>query len=345
MNWNLILKKAVYHQVFPFLYEYLMENKVNLPSNALEDMKRSYIASCFRSWHLHHELREISRVCSSRNIETMLMKGAALSFTLYSSPLRLRGDIDLLVKKEQISDIHKSLLQMGYHIPETSRYLFEYSYAFGYMNNCSHTRLDVHWDLFPTPSAYRIDIQKIWQHSKEIGLSKNEAHAMSNEDQFLFLSVRPFEDLLSEGHIRLINLLDVLMITKRQREAINWEQVIQSSRKYQLSLPICITWLYTAKLLGIDLPSNVLEEISLDAEKGLKQFNRRLFLFLAGKKLFEPTTDVAASPRLARQYIPKGVRYRMLQFLLLQKYRDRLLWLEKYSLRGASLLIRKLSFL
>jgi len=285
-------------------------------------------------------------VFHDENIETIPLKGAALSYTLYASPLRLHGDIDLLVKKEQIIKVHKSLLRMGYEIGEASGYLLRHSYALGYRKRCTgiYVDVDVHWDFFPAPSAYSLDIGRIWQNSERATIACTENQTMSDEDYILLLSIRAFEDLLSQRYIRLVNLLDIYMITRQKWRTTDWNYVVENGCNSGLSLPISVAWVYTAKLLGANFPSNALEEILQDAEKSLTSFHRKLFLFLLRGKLFTfPTNGVL--PEFSERHVSRRTRYRILQLLLLRSWHDRCLWLEKYLLRGTSLLIRKLNFL
>src|SRR5438552_15543 len=61
------------------------------------------------------ELRRLLDVVGAAGIETLLLKGAGLAYTMYAAPhLRPRADVDLLIAPERVDDADRRLAAEGW---------------------------------------------------------------------------------------------------------------------------------------------------------------------------------------------------------------------------------------
>jgi len=102
----------------------------------------------------HCELVDVLASLSSAGVRPLVMKGAALGYTHYSSPsLRPRGDADLLIPGHAWDETARCLRALGYHrsgqnLASGPHQLISYQCTFRKQDRfgANHT-LDVHWKI------------------------------------------------------------------------------------------------------------------------------------------------------------------------------------------------------
>ena len=118
LNWQNLFTIALEEGVAPYLYYCLKKSETDICIPP--EIKRKFVKVSqnvlARNTVLFHELGKILRLFSDNGIPVIVLKGAYLSEKIYPhNGLRPMGDIDLLVKKSDLSIVQEKLLEMGYH--------------------------------------------------------------------------------------------------------------------------------------------------------------------------------------------------------------------------------------
>jgi hypothetical protein len=117
LDWNYLTAAACAHGVAPLIYHNLQRSRATrvLPPRPTETLRKSYYGNAARNSFLYGELRNVLNAFRDKRIEVIVLKGAALAETVYPNrALRPMSDIDLLVRKEKLTQVEATLLDMGY---------------------------------------------------------------------------------------------------------------------------------------------------------------------------------------------------------------------------------------
>ena len=159
-DWDDIIQQSVRHGVAPLLYQRLktLNPSANITASIVQRLREIYLRSAWENTRLYHELSKVLSLLQNDGIPVIVLKGAALAETAYQNiALRPMGDVDLLVKKEDLYRTEITLLSLGYAVPK--RYLRKK------LDEKSHHHLppyvkenrimvEVHWNIF---------IKRYWQ--------------------------------------------------------------------------------------------------------------------------------------------------------------------------------------
>ena len=117
-DWSILSKQAESQSLAPLLYHHIQRHNIEIPRPAKRELSALYL----RHKHAHQvhaeTLHEILAAYHEANIETIVLKGAALAFLIYPTPnLRPKRDIDLLVKPDNAVPAQKILRDLGFNAP------------------------------------------------------------------------------------------------------------------------------------------------------------------------------------------------------------------------------------
>jgi Uncharacterised nucleotidyltransferase len=124
LDWNYLTAAACAHGVAPLIYHNLQRSRVTrvLPLGATETLRNSYYGNAARNSFLYSELRNVLKAFRDKQIEVIVLKGAALAETVYPNrALRPMSDIDLLVRREKLTEVEATLLDMGYILEDRAK--------------------------------------------------------------------------------------------------------------------------------------------------------------------------------------------------------------------------------
>ena len=107
-----ICKYAAEQNTGNVLYYY---HKDKLPEKWQDIFSQEFISSSARELHRSHDLKELLSAFGKMNIDVALLKGNDVAYRAYVHPgLRMMGDIDVLVKKNNVEKAYNYLLDKGY---------------------------------------------------------------------------------------------------------------------------------------------------------------------------------------------------------------------------------------
>ncbi len=217
---------ATYHGVGPLLSRQLSlmlscDRHVTEPRGLARELKDGVAIELARK-------NELIRVLSSLaefGVTALLLKGAALAYSIYPSPaLRPRADTDLLVRSADRAVTARVLSELGYEKPNaTSGELV--TYQCGYVKrdrfHIDHV-LDVHWRISNTQMFSRaLDYEELRSRSVPLAALGRHARALAPADALLLACMHrahhihsPYrvDGVSSSGGDRLIWLYDIHLL-------------------------------------------------------------------------------------------------------------------------------------
>jgi hypothetical protein len=267
LNWDDIFESAFRHGVAPLLYTNI--RRVNedhiVGKDVMDRLKKSYLMTAAMNMRLYKELRRILEALKDKRIDVIVLKGAFLAETVYGDiGLRSMGDIDLLVKKEDLSRTDKIMTDLRY-VASTLKHSHEW-YAENhhhlppYYQSENGVKVEIHWHIVKLSKPFHEKmIERFWKRARPIKLANTQALALSPEDLLLHLCLHS----LSHGFapkVLLRQLCDISESLKYYEKEFNWIQFQEDMNEYQLTRLIYSTFYFIKKVLGNNITDNVLSQ-------------------------------------------------------------------------------------
>jgi hypothetical protein len=261
LDWNRIVAISYAHGIAPLIYHNLLASGVvtRLPPRPAKRLKGSYYGNAARNTVLYNELKKVLSALQSRGIDVIVLKGAALAQTVYPSiALRPMADIDLLGRKEKVTDVEQKMLDMGYtlHV-SVSEHLQKNRYHAAFRSK-SGTTIEIHWHIKRLTGPFSIDLERLWERSRPIKIAGVDALVLSPEDLLLHLCQHHWKHNLTVGIRPLCDLAEAI---KYYGDKIDWGQVANTSSEWQMNTCSYLQLQLAKELLDAPIPEPFLKEL------------------------------------------------------------------------------------
>ena len=254
-----VLEAIGYHGVAGLLHERSGVLQ-NWPTSLRECIRQSALAQSM--WELRHKavLSDLLDRFGSRSIRVLLLKGTALAYDVYRSPvLRRRSDSDLLVPEDHVGTARDELRAAGFlrnsesePLPEALR--AQESWIFNASDGSTHIA-DLHWQVLNAPAFYdTFDFEKLWEARRSVHRFGKAAFAPSLPMMLAHACVhRGFNDCSPYfvagrtyfGGDRLIWLYDIALIGRAMAGG-EWAAFVKFANGKKLSA-ICLEGIASAE--------------------------------------------------------------------------------------------------
>ena len=205
------------------------------------------------------ELERLAHDFERTGIECVVLKGASLALSAYSSPAeRFMGDLDLLVRPDRVDAALDRLLARGYTNPWSAEAVR------GYRTHHYHLPLarpdgiivELHWGLVKPGRDYRLDPLDVIERSIPLPGLAGTLRMPSVEDQILHTVVQQLQDGFNYFS-RTVDL-DRLVATGRTE----WDILTTRAKEYRLSPASAYALQVARHLLATDCPAEVIGALS-----------------------------------------------------------------------------------
>lgn len=226
----------------------------------LPKLKIAYRGTWRENQLLFHEVSKLLRVLEAERIETIVLKGAALSLLYYKDlGLRPMHDFDVMVRMSQRSAAIAVMKDAGWSfMPRTPERIndayFSIVHAHGFTDP-NGRECDLHWHLIPECCRADSD-DDFWDEAVPLEIHGVKTRSLSPTDHLLHACIHgavwnPIPP------IRWI--ADAMMIMKRS--AIDWHRIVAQARKRRLTVPLAATLGFLATEYRAPVPRPVIESL------------------------------------------------------------------------------------
>jgi hypothetical protein len=239
-DWDLFARMAKAEGVAPLMYHAITRSAFQAPEATRLKLQTAYYETAAFNQVILTEMERVAQALNDAGIPVIVLKGAALAWTVYPDPaLRPMNDLDLLVKTEDLERAKELVLSLGYHepIPEMAR---GFNRMAGYHNqlnkNDNHSiKVELHWSLVAGENDARSPNSKwFWSNLSWI---ENPKKSNSSTSKFQTLSIEAHLLYLT-GHLilqhgkaasRIIWFYDILEFIQYWEKVINWQYLINEA--------------------------------------------------------------------------------------------------------------------
>ena len=306
--WDQFVKIGSSHYVIPALYYKLKERDyLRLLSDELVSyLQEIYNQNLKRNLNLVKEVNEISNLFITNNIDHIFLKGAALVSSIYKETLGIRmvGDIDILIKNDQIKKAKLIMENYGYK----SRFLFfpnvNKRHYDRMINNKKFFAVELHWTI---SDKIKFDCAKFMNTKKNL----NNIF-IPNANDLLFHTIINYQlndygSIKASFHLR--TLFDVVNISNTKADLIKQVPNSLHVRKIQVILK-------NLNIVDYKTPLNL-----LFFETRFRLINTVYFFSLINDFLFEIFKIISVSPLFRIKQIIALVSRRDYRIYALKKLR------------------------
>lgn len=221
-DWELLVKVGSSQLILPAIYCNLKSKKLlkHLPEDLQLYLEEIASINRNRNKTILEEVKKISVLFSTHNIEHVFLKGTALLVAGYYKDLgeRMIGDIDILVHPEQLLNAQELLLKNGYDEAETTFgfHFFEHKHLARLIPKTKLAAVEVHRKLLHKTIKNRLQAYNVLKN-KQV----NNDVAICSDEDLLVHTVLNFQ-INDYGYfynyLSLRNAYDALIISKKLSE-------------------------------------------------------------------------------------------------------------------------------
>jgi hypothetical protein len=259
-DWDSLLEAARADSVAPLLYATLREQGI-MPGRVEQELRRAFDGTALRNTFLFGRLEEALAVLAGSGIPAILLKGAALSRTIYAGlPVRPMGDLDLLVRREEAPAALAALHSAGWETTEAEArdgLALAYEIEVGlHKAGPIVSMLEVHWGLLDSPFYQRkLPIDWLWETARSIRFGVQDALILGPEAQLLHLCAHLALHHRGEGPLW---YHDIAALILAEGERVNWQELLARAQSADLVLPLQRCLLRLAGDWDVPMPADVL---------------------------------------------------------------------------------------
>jgi hypothetical protein len=220
------------------------------------------------------ETNRISRALLETNIDFVLLKGGAyVVANLPPAQGRLVSDVDIMVPKKQINEVETALANAGWTPMNLDsydqRYYRQWMHELPPLRHpARNTVIDVHHTILPESGRLHPDPDKLFDQAHppiatdsktESATNLSRALVLSPADMVLHSAAHLFQDGDLAGDLRDLIDLDELLTHFGATEKNFWETLVSRGVEMDLHRPLYYALRFTSRLLGTDIPKDVLK--------------------------------------------------------------------------------------
>ena len=257
INWPLLTRMIVYHELASFAYIYFKDSSFILPGGLMDFLKKGYYLALLQNSYFEQEFFRLNRIFTENDLAVVPIKGLALLQDIYKQcPVRPMVDMDILVKEDELAKAENIITKLGY-----KEYLGNGSYSYWRNNNCNIPFkkerggwvLELHFAL-DSKMFNGIILPDLWKRLRASEINKNKIRLLSPEDTLFSLALhqRRFGKRLS-----LKNTLDVALLIDKYQNNFDWDYVLKEAGSGRMCSTVFFVLFQAKVILGAAIPEFV----------------------------------------------------------------------------------------
>lgn len=245
------------YRLLPMLYYNLCEHKIKDP--LIDRIKGIYRRTWFENQILMRQAFEILELFHSSGIQTIVLKGIALTHLYYKDyGLRPMHDFDILIPTERATEVINLLRNLGwkseYRLPEK---IIPIIHSCDLADSTGLHHMDLHWHLFIECCQPNAD-DDFWDGALQTTINNIPTHVLNPTDQLLHTIIHGMKWSFIPPFRWVV---DAIMILNSSQFEIDWNRLITQAKKRRLILPLRLGLEYLLNSFNAYVPPEILQSI------------------------------------------------------------------------------------
>lgn len=263
-DWDETLAEATREGLTPWLYRSLRKALPNgeLPRGLAEWLERQFFGVAARNMMLAGELAGILRAFEKRGVRCAPLRGLALAERLYGdSAVRPMGDIDLLIRKDDLSQVAAVLHDLGYRdVDRRPGFARAFSYTLElYTDRHGGLVVEPHWTIAYPPFTDQVDMERVWARCGRGRVAGVETWLLGREALLLHLCLHIAH---KDGAAPLLWLHELDRLLRREGTDIDWTEFLTLAGRGTLGALTAGVLREVQALFATPIPEEVLARLT-----------------------------------------------------------------------------------
>jgi len=272
LDWTFLVRTALSHGVTPLLARALDRVASDrLPGEIRDALRVHFEDNRERTEVLTREMLVLLDTLAGHQVLAIPFKGPSLGVVAYGDPsLRRAGDLDLLVRENDIQIVCDVLAAAGYRElteRETGRPLSpaehaayrRYQCEYAFVRDSDGLVVEPHWAIVPNTWVLPLDYEGFRSRSRPVPIGGGEAPGLALEDLLLVLCIHGAKHQWTE----LRWICDIAALIARHPE-INWSGGLARARAQRSERMLLLGLGLARRVLGTALPPPVRMKLEAD---------------------------------------------------------------------------------
>jgi len=230
VDWNRFLSLANSNSVTPMIAARLSaEGAANLPRHVARALRLSYEVNALRTRYLAGCAVEIVDSFAAAGVPAIAIKGPALAIASYGDlAMRVFGDLDFMVRREDLPRAVAALERVGYSSPAyradviASGFFPDVALDFARPDSV----VDLHWRLSPGYFQFAPAGEQLWNRTAEIEILGRRVRVLGPADSILFQACHGSK----HGWTTLAQICDFACVLAAAK-AVSWTSLLDDARR------------------------------------------------------------------------------------------------------------------
>lgn len=291
-NWEEIISDAAAQGFTPWLYRRLKQSDMGrrLPAGLADRLEAEFFGLAARNIMLSNELGGVLRAFEGKQLRCAPLRGLALAECLYGDiTARPMGDLDLLVRKQDLAEVAAILRDLGFR--EMDRrpgfaQAFYYTLKF-FKDRHGWIIVEPHWSLAYPPFAERLDMEPVWRRCVRGRVAGVETWLLAQEELLLNLCLHLAHH---DGSAPLLWYYELDRFLRQQEATIDWSRVLILTQEAKLEFFLSKALGAVQALFATPIPGHVLSRLAQEPPRSVEG---RLVRWLAGASTVDGKESLA----------------------------------------------------
>lgn len=272
LDWDYIAGKAQDEQVSALIYKALLKiegiEKI-VPERIFLELKETYYYQAAINTRIYQELENVFQALEKKGVQVIIFKGVALADLVYNDiGMRSMADIDILVKRTDLSGLDSVLKAYGYQSPvgindlPCAPFNAQRNSLLYVSGRAGAVSFHVYWHIvnflpYKKNIAFKINMDSIWQDSCVVSLGQSRARIFSTQHNIIYLCLHAMQ----HSYKPLLLLCDINELVRSDKEKINWDILTQEAIAFCLNKYVYYGLYLVSEILGAQIPQKVLDDL------------------------------------------------------------------------------------
>lgn len=264
LDWNHIYSNCKKEKILPLFYSNLLTLKLTdkIPPNINQKFQNLTYAITGKNIILNKELSSLLKLFKQHGVEAIILKGLAYHESLYGDlSKRAMGDIDLLIRENQLRKVSDLLLNSGYvqHSGWLEHPRIDTHHLVPFFNRENKSAIEVHWNISMYEKIFPVNMEEIWNRAKYQCFGSETGLILSPEDMILHQCCHLF--ITHQDDFTLKNLCDLAEMGKQFTPQLDWELLTESSIRYKLAPLVYCGLTLVSGIFEVKIPQQPLAQL------------------------------------------------------------------------------------
>jgi hypothetical protein len=338
-EWETILDQASAHGLTFWLREF-----PGLPASVQERVHQECLNLTARNLALAGEPRKLLRTFRDQRIPCLPLRGLALAERLYGNvPPRPMGDIDLLVRKEDLHRVQEMFRMLGFdEMDRRPGFAAAFSYTLKFFVERSFMLIvEPHWSIAYPPFTDCLDMEAVWSRCVPKRVVGEETLSLGREDLLIHLCLH----LVHRDDAPFLWLYELDRYLRQESGTMEWDLILSVSREAGVGRLVGHTLNEAVIKLGSPVPADGLDALKRPEHSRTRTIAQRLMETakvdgVESLATFFALKGLGAKCRYARALLFPEPAFMELQYGLKHRYQlattyaRRLCWFSRQAVQG-----------